>query len=78
MDINDIRSAVTLLGLIAFLALVRWAWTGARRHSFDAAARLPLAGDREVREDGASAARPPEGAHSPSGGPAAGRRGRHE
>jgi cytochrome c oxidase cbb3-type subunit IV len=75
MDINDIRSAVTLLGLVAFLALVRWAWAGARRHAFDSAAQLPFDGDREARP---SAARPSEGAHSPSGGPATGRRGQHE
>ena len=76
MDINDIRSAVTLLGFVSFLALVRWAWAATRRGAFDAAAQLPF--DGEQREIRPSAARPPEGAHSPTGGPAAGRRGQHE
>jgi cbb3-type cytochrome oxidase subunit 3 len=50
MDINDIRSAVMLLGLVSFLALVRWAWGAARRGAFDAAARLPFEG--ELKETG--------------------------
>jgi cytochrome c oxidase cbb3-type subunit IV len=47
MDINDIRSAVTLLGFVSFLALVRWAWSAARRGTFDAAARLPFDGEQQ-------------------------------
>ena len=45
MDINDIRSAVTAVGLLAFLALVVWAWSGRRRKDFDEAAQLPFKGD---------------------------------
>lgn len=42
MDINDLRSALTVLSLLAFLGLVGWAY-GRRRHTeFDEAARLPL------------------------------------
>jgi cytochrome c oxidase cbb3-type subunit 4 len=42
MDINVFRGIVTgvLLGL--FVWLVIWAWSKARKPSFDAAARLPL------------------------------------
>ena len=48
MDIiNDIRSAVTVLGFVLFLALVRWVWDARRRGAFDAAAQLPFQGDRE-------------------------------
>lgn len=48
MDIiNDIRSAVTVLGFVLFLALVRWVWDARRRSAFDAAAQLPLQGDSE-------------------------------
>jgi len=45
MDINDLRSAVTVLGLLLFLALVAWVYAGHRRHAFDEAARLPLDGE---------------------------------
>jgi cytochrome c oxidase cbb3-type subunit 4 len=48
MDINDMRSLVTLLGFVSFLALVRWAWAASRRAGFDEAARLPLHGETEV------------------------------
>jgi cytochrome c oxidase cbb3-type subunit 4 len=47
MDINDIRSAVTVIGLVLFLALVRWVWASRRRSVFDAAAQLPFQGDSE-------------------------------
>ena len=42
MDINDIRSVVTLLGLALFLGLAVWTWRPARRGAHDAAARLPF------------------------------------
>jgi cytochrome c oxidase cbb3-type subunit IV len=47
MDINDIRSVVTLLGLALFLGLAVWTWRPARRGAQDAAARLPFDGDIE-------------------------------
>ena len=45
MDINDLRSAVTVLGLLLFLALVSWVYAGHRRKTFDEAAQLPLDGE---------------------------------
>jgi cytochrome c oxidase cbb3-type subunit 4 len=42
MDINHLRIAVTLIGLVLFLALVRWAWARHRQADFDDAARLPF------------------------------------
>jgi cytochrome c oxidase cbb3-type subunit 4 len=47
MDINDIRSAVTVMGFVLFLVLVRWVWAASRKAAFDAAAQLPFQGDRE-------------------------------
>jgi cytochrome c oxidase cbb3-type subunit 4 len=47
MDINDIRSAVTVLGFVTFVALVRWVWAARRRGAFDAAAQLPFQGDSQ-------------------------------
>ena len=43
MDLNDIRSGVTLLSFLFFLGLVAWAWSRRNRHQFDAAAQLPFA-----------------------------------
>jgi cytochrome c oxidase cbb3-type subunit 4 len=45
MDINTVRTAVTVLAMVAFLAIVAWAWSSRRRSDFDAAARLPLEED---------------------------------
>jgi len=45
MDINDLRSAVTVLGLLLFLVLVCRVYAGRRRQEFDEAARLPLDGE---------------------------------
>lgn len=43
MDINDLRSAVTLLSLVLFLGIAAWTWQLARKSEFDEAARLPFA-----------------------------------
>jgi cytochrome c oxidase cbb3-type subunit IV len=51
MDINDLRSAVTVIGLLLFLALVRWVWAGRRRSAFEAAALLPFEGERQETRD---------------------------
>jgi len=45
MDINDLRSAVTVIGLLLFLVLVRSAFSRRRRSEFDAAANLPFEGE---------------------------------
>ncbi|MDP3084309.1 MAG: CcoQ/FixQ family Cbb3-type cytochrome c oxidase assembly chaperone [Rubrivivax sp.] len=50
MDINHLRAGVTLLGLVVFLGLVVWAWSGRRKSGFDEAARLPFDGEVEVVE----------------------------
>jgi cytochrome c oxidase cbb3-type subunit 4 len=42
MDINTIRTAITVLAFLTFLAIVAWAWSSHRREDFEAAARLPL------------------------------------
>jgi cytochrome c oxidase cbb3-type subunit IV len=51
MDINDLRSAVTVLGLLLFLALVAWVYGARRRSAFEAAARLPFEGDSQAAEE---------------------------
>lgn len=42
MDINVLRSAVTLCGLVLFLALAVWVWLPSRRRALDEAALLPF------------------------------------
>jgi cytochrome c oxidase cbb3-type subunit IV len=51
VDINDIRSAVTVAGLVLFLALVRWAWAARRRDAFDSAAQLPFQSEEEHQHE---------------------------
>ncbi|HKM27910.1 MAG: cbb3-type cytochrome c oxidase subunit 3 [Gammaproteobacteria bacterium] len=43
MDIGFLRGAGTLLLLIAFIAMVFWAYNSKRKSSFDDAANLPFA-----------------------------------
>jgi cytochrome c oxidase cbb3-type subunit 4 len=45
MDLNDIRSAVTVAGLVLFVALVLHTWSRRRRGDHEAAAALPFEGD---------------------------------
>ena len=51
MDINTIRGLATLLALIAFLALIFWAYSSKRKKDFDEAAALPFAEDSRERLD---------------------------
>ncbi len=55
MDINDIRSLVTVLAFLSFVGIVAWAYSGKRKAGFDAAARLPL--DEEDSEINSGAQR---------------------
>ncbi len=45
MDINAIRIAVTVSGLVLFIALVLHTWSRSRKAEHDAAALLPFAGE---------------------------------
>jgi cytochrome c oxidase cbb3-type subunit 4 len=42
MDINLLRTVVTLAAFAAFLGIVWWAYAPARRDRFDADAQLPF------------------------------------
>jgi len=46
MDVNELRSAVTVLSMLVFLGIAAWAWARRNREAFDEAARLPFEGDR--------------------------------
>jgi cytochrome c oxidase cbb3-type subunit 4 len=43
MDINDLRSIVTVVGLLCFLAIVGWAYSKSSKKGFEEAANLPFA-----------------------------------
>jgi cytochrome c oxidase cbb3-type subunit 4 len=42
MDINVLRSAVTLCAFVLFVGIVVWAYRPSGRRQFDEAARLPF------------------------------------
>jgi cytochrome c oxidase cbb3-type subunit 4 len=47
MDINDIRSIVTVASFVLFVGLMVWVWSARRRAAFNEAAQLPFVGDQE-------------------------------
>ena len=49
MNFTLIQSLWTILVMVAFIGIVIWAWSGARRERFEAAARLPLEDDEPER-----------------------------
>jgi cytochrome c oxidase cbb3-type subunit 4 len=42
MDINTLRSVITVLAFAAFIGIVIWAYSGKNKAAFDEAARLPF------------------------------------
>jgi cbb3-type cytochrome oxidase subunit 3 len=56
MDINDLRVAVTVASLFAFLGVVWWAYGAARKLRFEQVARSVL----EEDDDGSEAQRGPK------------------
>jgi cytochrome c oxidase cbb3-type subunit 4 len=50
VDINDLRSLVTVLAFAAFVGIVLWAYSARARRGFEEAALLPFAED-EGAED---------------------------
>jgi cytochrome c oxidase cbb3-type subunit 4 len=45
VDINDVRSAVTVVSMLLFIGITAWVWQRERRHAFEEAAQLPFADD---------------------------------
>ncbi len=48
MDINDLRSLITLFSFVTFIGILVWAYSGKRKQSFDEAALLPFGDDEPV------------------------------
>ena len=47
MDINILRSIVTVVAFAVFIGIVVWAYSGRSKAAFDQAARLPFDEDEE-------------------------------
>ena len=45
MDVNTLRSIVTVVALITFIGIVMWAWSRRNAADFDKAANLPFEQD---------------------------------
>jgi cytochrome c oxidase cbb3-type subunit 4 len=45
MDINLLRSIVTVVMFVFFIGVTLWAWSARNRKGFDDAARLPFEGE---------------------------------
>jgi len=43
IDLNTLRSAVTVLAFACFIGIFLWAWSGRNRARFDEARQLPFA-----------------------------------
>lgn len=43
MDVNELRSIVTVLSMLGFAGIVAWAWAGSNRERFEKAKKLPFA-----------------------------------
>ena len=42
MDINDLRSAVTVISFLTFVGILIWAWSRRNKADFEEAAMLPF------------------------------------
>lgn len=48
MDINDLRSFLTVLMFMLFIGIIGWAYSSKRKQAFEAAARLDDDEDRVI------------------------------
>jgi cytochrome c oxidase cbb3-type subunit 4 len=58
MDINDMRSVVTLASFVLFVGVAIWTWQRARRDAFDEAAQLPFADEKAASAGAVSTGEP--------------------
>jgi cytochrome c oxidase cbb3-type subunit 4 len=49
MDINTLRSIVTVATFLVFIGIVVWAWSSRNAKAFDEAAQLPFEQDEDVQ-----------------------------
>ena len=51
MDVNDLRSLVTVVSLVLFAGLMAWTWWPRRQSAYAAAAQLPFDGETAVPDE---------------------------
>ena len=51
MDLNDIRSWMTVFQMAVFIGIVVWAWGRGRKAQFDEASRLALEDEEFITAD---------------------------
>ena len=49
MDINTLRSIVTVATFLVFIGIFLWAWSSRNAKSFDEAAQLPFEQDEDMQ-----------------------------
>jgi cytochrome c oxidase cbb3-type subunit 4 len=54
MDLNDIRTVMTVVAFLTFIGIIVWAYSSKRKHSFDEAARMALEDDEPIDQKGSS------------------------
>lgn len=52
MDINDLRTIMTVVAFLTFIGIVIWAYSSKRKKSFDEAARMALEDDEPTNKNG--------------------------
>ncbi len=55
MDINDLRSVITVLLFLVFIGIVWWAYSDRRKETYAKAARIPLDDDGPLVPEAISA-----------------------
>ena len=56
MDVNDLRSLVTVVSLLVFVGIVVWAWSRRNERDFSEAAQLPFQERPSVADERAAQA----------------------
>jgi cytochrome c oxidase cbb3-type subunit IV len=51
IDINSVRSIVTVVSLLLFVALMVWTWQRKRKNGFEEAAMLPFLDSQSADSD---------------------------
>jgi cytochrome c oxidase cbb3-type subunit 4 len=51
VDTSFFQSIWTVIAIVAFVAIVIWAWSGKRKKGFDKAARMALDDDKAVSNE---------------------------
>lgn len=51
MDINDLRTIMTVVAFLTFIGIVIWAYSSKRKKAFDEAARMALEDDEPTEQN---------------------------